>query len=259
MEGEVKEVTPVVVETPVAALPQPDPKELQLRIDQLTKDVETAKHEALKHQQTASKHAERAAKQEDALSGVAKLETQLAVNTEMLAEILDSREVEGFEDKPKKRRSEDFLERLKKSQEQVQESQNKTVQEKVWEADKLIKSVGLDMEKSPELHKAFVAFVHQDVDGMMEEVQKVVDAKKTEATKATETDEQVRTRLKFELLKDESFRREVLESLNLTKEKVVPSTSGRVFTRKEIAVMPMDEFEKIKPEADKACREGKIK
>ena len=58
----------------------------------------------------------------------------------------------------------------------------------------------------------------------------------------------------------EELERQFMEKHGLLKSETGgPSGGGRTFTREQIAAMPIEEFESLKPEIDKARKEGKIK
>lgn len=58
----------------------------------------------------------------------------------------------------------------------------------------------------------------------------------------------------------DQIRAEVMKEFNLLPTSTTgPSGSSKVFSRKAINEMPLDEYEKIQPEVDKARREGRIK
>lgn len=176
----------------------------QTKLEGLASELEQTKQEVAKWQTEAKAHQKNVSKKSEELEKQQNLEGRLEVLTEMVADIVDrSTEAEDYEE-PKQRKSEKYTSKLKEQETRTGDTTTQAEQQHfrglAQEADGLIKSVGLDMEESPELHKAFVQFVSKgDPERGLEEVKKVVN-KMTEA-KSKETEEQLVKRIREEELK----------------------------------------------------------
>ncbi len=173
----VKEETPETEE-----VTQPTVEELQKQNEVLKTQLGASQTEALQAKQTASKQANRAGKQEDLVNRMAGIEKVNTTLVDMMAEVID-RSGGEYEEK-QARPSVKYTEALKQSQEAKPAQVSTETPEELVEADRLIRSVGLDWEDSPELHKAYVKYGKGDAPGMLEETKKVVEAKKAEIAKS---------------------------------------------------------------------------
>ncbi len=154
--------------------------QLETDLANARKEAEAARREAKSHQEYGRKQHEELEKQRGLDTKVSGLETRLEVVTEMLADIVDRGEQEDVA-QPKRRKSEEYLARIKPAP--VVNPQVEAFNQAMSEADGLIKSVGLEMDKSPELEKAYLWFSVYNGQKGLEETKKVVEAKKAEATK----------------------------------------------------------------------------
>ena len=158
---------------------QPTVEELQGQLNTVTTERDAAKEEALAHQQNVSKKAGELAKREAQESKISGLEENVKVLTDMVADLVDRGDDEV--ETPKRRKSEEYLKQLKPN-----DTANVELSRKATEADKLARSVGLEVDKSPELRQAYILFRVGDADAGLEEIQRIVDSKKAEAAKPKE-------------------------------------------------------------------------
>lgn len=179
--AEAVEAQAEVVEPKVPAV-----EELTSQIATLNTELEAAKREAKSHQEYGRKTKEELDRQRGLDTKVSGLETRLQVVADMIASIMDAGAEEEPE-QPKKRRSEEYLARLNKEVKEVDPKQE-DMRRAVVEADGLIKSVGLEMDKSPETRMAYLLFRVGDYEAGLEEVRKVVEAKKPVQTEAKKED-----------------------------------------------------------------------
>ncbi len=236
----------VIKETPEATQAKaPSIEELTGKVTQLGADLEAARKEAKSHQEYGRKQHEELEKQKRLDTEVSTLKSQLQVQTEMIAAIMDKEgEVEETPEVPKKRRSEEYLARIK--QPPIVNPQQEAFMKVAEEADGLVKSAGLDMEKSPELKEAYRLFrvgmtsgyyIGDAQDGL-EEIKKVVEkitqTPKTEAKKELSESE------------EEEIARKYMEKKGLLKSDTsLPSGTGGKLTSETIAKMsPQERFER---------------
>jgi len=239
-----------------AQAPEPTMDELRTRISQLEGDVETAKGEAKAHQKFGEKTRAELERQRGLDDKVSKMENRLTIVTDMLAETLDRTSIEeSIEEKPQKRRSDEYLSRLERTNaekaEADRQSEQAYFQKKAAEADTLLRAAGLEMDKSPETKDAYIQFLLGNPDVGLEEVRRVVssrtEAKKPDAEEAVE----------------ERARKMLEERGQLDTDTGSPSGSGRVFSTSEIDTMPSEEYRKNfpngLPDIQKAINEGRIR
>jgi len=106
------------------------------------------------------------------------------VMLEMLADLVDR--MEGEEEPPKRRRSEDYLAKLKREE----PKQQTITPPEVMEADRMVRQAGLDWASSPELATAQFHFMYGRNDEGLEEVRRVIGEKKpVETPKGKSIDE----------------------------------------------------------------------
>jgi len=264
-----EEKTPEAEATPVVAQAiTPSVEELTSKAKQLEADLEAAKREAKSHQEYGRKQHEELEKQRGLDAKVSGLESRLQVQTEMIAALMDRGEEEGEETPaPKKRRSEEYLARIKQAP--VANPQQEAFMKVAEEADGLIKSAGLDMEKSPELKEAYrkfrigiaSGFYIGDAQDGLEEIKKVVEAKKPT---------EVKTEAEKRVISEEEKRgiiQEYMEKEGLLKSDTgMPSGAGdgiptdMAAFQKWIADIPQEEYEKkYASKVKQMMRDNKIK
>jgi len=135
-------------------------------------DLEQAQHKAKAEEQNVSKKERQLQEVRTQQTEVKDLKKTVDVLTTMVADLVDRGD---FEDEPAKRkRSEEYLSKLK-TEAPKEPSLPSDFIEAANEADKLAKSVGLDVEESDELAKAYRYFMKRDGDKGLEEVKRVVD------------------------------------------------------------------------------------
>ncbi|KKM25795.1 hypothetical protein LCGC14_1591360 [marine sediment metagenome] len=216
-----------------------DVESLKTRNEELTAQLASALTEAKGHQKRAEKNKGEA-------SRLDKIEKHIEVLTGMTAETLDKDEF------GEKRRSDTYLNRLKESDEQ-------RVKNQLMGADRRLKEIGLDMQSSDETQRAYNKYLLGDMDGCLDEVDRLIEGKKAEASKSKETDkssveEQVEERV-----------RQKMQQLNLldTDTGGPQGAGGKVFTTKEIDKMNIKEYREKFPsgygDVLKAIQEGRIK
>ena len=228
-QAEVAEAEPVDVEV------------LKTQIQELQTQVASSVTEAKGHQKRAEKNKAESARLE-------KIEKQIQVLTSMTADVLDK---EDFSES-KERKSETYLKHLKDSDEQ-------RVLSLLKGADKKLKDIGLDMQNSDETQRAYNKYLLGDMDGCLEEVDRLIDGKKAEATKSKETEElEVKKRV------DEEVRQKMEAKGFLGTDTGGPAGGGgKAYTTKEIEEMDIPTYRKNFPEGYgdvlKAIQEGRIK
>ena len=253
-EGENEEATlPENVEEAESSA-QPSLEELQTQVETLKGDLKSSKEESLKHQQNVTKKSDELSKKETAEKKIGGMENRLEVLTDMVADLVDSREDSEEESKPK-RRSEEYLARIK-----PQESLEQALNQKGREADRLAKSAGLDVTTSPELKDAYIRWLEGDGDGLVEEVKRVVDTKQSgaeEKEKPEELTSEDKGRIAREWMKEEG----------LTTQDTGGSSGGisgiptdMTQFRTWIAGISQEDYEeKYASDVNKMMKEGKIK
>ena len=189
-EAEVTEVTQAI---------EPSLDELKQKMVGLETELESAKKEAKSHQEYGRKQREELERQRGLDEKVSRLEDTQKVVAEMLADLIDRNADTEEEEKPKQRRSDAYRTKIDETQGQEQKRVTQRVREMALEADRLLKSVGFDMETSPEALKSYNLFLLGKPESGLEEVKRMVESKKTEAAKPKETPEQIGERLAKEM------------------------------------------------------------
>ncbi len=192
----------------------------------------------------AKGHQKRAEKNRSEGSRLEKLEKHIEALTGMAAENLDKDEY------GEKRRSDAYLDRIKESDEQ-------RVKNQLMGADRKLKEIGLDMQSSDETQRAYNKYLLGDMDGCLDEVDRLIENKKAEAPKETEksdVEEQV----------EERVRQKMEEKGLLGTDTGGPQgAGGKAFTTKEIDKMDIKEYREKFPggyaDVLKAIQEGRIK
>ena len=114
---------------------------------------------------------------------------------------------------------------------------------------------GLGLKETDPAYKRIRAFAKA---GDCESADEEIEALKTQEP-AKETGKETGEEMEARIREDER-KKTLMEKGLLTPEGGEPSAGGeRIFSKKELIDMPTDEYEKIKPEVDKARREGRIK
>ena len=205
MAKEDAEVVEETAQAEVQAPPIPTAEQLNETIAKLTAGIEEAKREAKSHQEYGRKTKEELDRQRGLDTKVSGLETRLEIVTEMMADLMDRGDVEQ-EEQPKKSRSQEYLARLK-SQPQVDVGKQREIEQfrdAAIEADRLVKSVGLEMDKSSETRIAYLLFETGHYEAGLEEVKRLVESKKPKETQETEADIEAKIEkgIRAKLLKD---------------------------------------------------------
>lgn len=244
-------------------------EQLQAMVKNLTADLEATRKEAKSHQEFGRKQQGELNKQRGMETKISGLETRLDVIAEMLANVMDRDEGIEEAEQPKKRRSQEYLGRLKETRAELNSRQaeiDPRQQEFVHiaeEADRLAKSVGLDMEHSPELKDAFrlfrggiaSSFNLVDAQDALDEVQKVVAKKQTPTEAKVDIEKLIEERAQ-KMLKDKGLL--VTDTGSLSS-----GQGGRVWSMSEVQAMLPSEYQRYfpggYPDVVAAQREGKIK
>jgi len=219
VEDAVGEVTPIV-----EAPPQPSVEELLGRLEEAGRKLEAAEQKAAAHERNVTKKSEELAKQRSVEKDIAELKTTVRVLADMTADLVDREGSDDEEPRPRRRKSEEYLSKLPKPGDKVQELTHDF--SKQVEADSLARSVSLDVPTSPELRTAYLLFRVGDEEAGLKEVKQVVDARKAEATKGKETEAQMRERIRLDILKEQGRLEEDLGGMG---------SAGKKFTRKDLA------------------------
>ncbi len=177
MTMEKTEEKAVETTTPSAPEPAKELETLRSQLAETTKTLEATREQARKHEQAATRNANKLQEQQKINTRIERLEELQRTQFEMQAEILDSINT-GQEDQPKIRRSEQYREKLKPTKTEEPPQYPPDFMDKAQEAEELARSAGLDMAKSKELRTARMAFRDFDADDGLEEVKKVVESKR---------------------------------------------------------------------------------
>jgi len=184
-ESVAEQVEQTESDTGQTAQQEPSLDELRSELEKTRQELQDKEAEISKWQTEAKSHQKNVTKKDSEIQRLRdnreSIETRLGVLTEMVADLVDSREeLSGYE-APKKRRSEEYLARLKTTEEQSRETQSNSERQRVMgmaqEADKLLQSVGLSMDESPEAMKAYNLWLRGDYEDSVEEVKKLVEQK----------------------------------------------------------------------------------
>ncbi len=197
----------------------------------------------------AKGHQKRAEKNRSEGSRLESLESRIETLTSMTAEVLD-KEADYSEDK--KRKSDVYLDRLKGEDEQRRLRVGQSL-------DRRLKDVGLVMQDSEETQRAWNKWLTGDVEGCSEEVDRVIETRKTEASKLKETEKS-----SIEEQVEERVRQKMEEKGLLGTDTGGPQgAGGKAFTTKEIDKMDIKEYREKFPggysDVLKAIQEGRIK
>ena len=215
-----------------------DVEALRTRNEELAAQLASALTEAKGHQKRAEKNKGEA-------SRLDKIEKHIEVLTGMTAKNLDRDD--EFSDK---RTSDAYLNRIKESDEQ-------RVKNQLMGADRKLREIGLDMQSSDETQRAYNKYLLGDMDGCLDEVDRLVEGKKAEAPKEPEKSD-------VEKQVEEQVRQK-MEKLNLldTDTGGPQGAGGKAFTTKEIDKMDIKEYREKFPggygDVLKAIQEGRIK
>lgn len=235
---------------------EPTAGELKIQLEQVRRDLTTAQEEAKAHQKFGTKAKAELEKQRKLDGRLDSLESTLKVLVEMQAESLDNAgegDLEG-----KQRKSEQFTKRLRDGEADRVRSEQQALLSIAQEADGLLKSVGMDME-SDEALKAYNLFLKGKPEAGLDEVKKLVTAKK-EAGTNKETEE-----VRIERLANERFNKLLKDKgLDFSDTGLPAGGGGGIPTERSklndwIEAMPQAEYERRKPEIDAMLASGKIK
>ncbi len=215
--------------------------------DNLASERDASREEAKKHQSNLSKKAEELSRKQAAETNLSNLSSKVDILANMMAEVVDSRE-NYDEEQPKRRRSTDYLSKLSELNKPTPDASQQEYNALAQEADDIIRTAGLEMNKSPELRQAYLLFRVGDAQAGLEETRKVVEVKKIEAAKVPD---------RKELTEDEEaeIARKYLEKKGTLKtETGGPSTGFADFKAKEKAYgrgeIPYTEYSEARKKAN---------
>ena len=236
---------------------QEEKTNLESEIATLKAELERARQEAKAEKQNVSKkerQLQSLRKQQEKIDG---LETRLEVVTSMLADLVDRGDIED-EPQPKRRRSEEYLQKIQQKEKEKPKEPEFPPEyiEAAAEADRLAKSVGLDMEESDELAKAYRYFIKGKGDEGLEETKRVVEQirkAQEESPKKKSIDELTDEEM------EEIARKYMEKKGTLHTDAGTPTSKGRVFTRQQIAKMSEKEYEENREAIMEAYQAGRIK
>jgi len=226
--------------------------ETKQQITELKTQLEAAKREAKSHQEYGRKQKEELDRQRGLDTKVSRLEDKFKVATDMLADLLDRESnEEEVEDRPKGRRSDAYREKLKQPDTEAQERERQRLVSLASDLDSKLRSIGMEMDKSPETKLAYALWRAGDVEAATEEVNKIVESKKTEAPESKENPEELVEQKAKEMFN--SFLKERgLDKVD-TGTPIGGTDSWADFQNKYIAGdIPFDEYE------ERAQKEGKL-
>ena len=131
-------------------------EDLRAKIADLEAEVSSAKSEAKAHQEYGRKIKAELDKQRGLEDRISQIEDNLRVSTDMLADLIDRNEEDLETPRSKGRKSEEYTSRIRESEKKRDEEVQREFYRLANEADKLLSSVGLQMDKSPETAAAYV-------------------------------------------------------------------------------------------------------
>jgi len=212
----------------------PKTEDLQQRVVSLQKQLDEWQTTAKSHQKATEKEKAEVQRLQAQVTSVEAMRQRLEVLTQMVADMMDTTSSEEIEDKPKQRRSEQYLKRLdeatKKTQEEAMTAQQREHQRIINEVVAQLQTANLQIAAmdSEEFIKAKLKFLEGKPSEGLEEVKRIVQAK-TEA-KPKETDEE-----KFERMYNERRKKEMKEKGELGAETGQPAgTAGSRFSREAL-------------------------
>jgi len=229
---------------------------LRSELENSRKDIEKWKNLADTHSKSAGKLGLDLREARVVRKNLNLLGTKVETLTQMVADIMDSMGTEELEEKPKKRRSEEYLQAIREKEKDLKLSEADIEKQRTLgvanQIISLTQPTGMELDKAPELREAYIRWLSGDYDNALEEVKKVVGETKP---RKSETEAELRERLKKELKK------EILQEMGATEtETGQPKGEGTyTFTKEQIEAMPTAEFEQKRDLINKARREDKIK
>jgi len=200
----------------------PDVASLEAELEKTRQELENARREAKAHQRNVSK-------KDTEVQAQRKIQESLGMRmdllTDMIAEVMDKSESPDYEDKPQQRKSDVYKQRMaeaKKSEvDAVTKTQEALIKTHANEIIQLTSPKGLELDKSPELLKAYNKWLTGDYEGAVEEVKSVMD-------KTTEVKEVVNqmSEEQFEKMYQERRKKERIESGELDAETGKPKAGS---------------------------------
>ena len=262
--GKVEELAKPAQEVPA---PEVEQAKLSSELEKIQKELTEAREEAKAHQRNVTKKEQELQQYKKSDEKISGLEDKIEIITQMIADVMDKDSSLEDEEKPRKRRSEEYLAKIaEKDTERKKQVKQATDQEFygiMSEADKLIKSVNLDMEKSLELREAYIKFLTGDIRGCAEEARRVVNT----LTEAKKVPQVIESEAEKEAKLRDKITKEIYEAKGWNiSDTGSPAGAGgkgipREMTRfKEwLATVPTSEYVKLKPEIDNMLAKGLIK
>jgi len=184
-------------ETPTMSLEDVQ-KELELTKAELGK----AKALASEHERNVTRKANELQKRQDLEGRIDSLTKKVETQIAMLADVMDRESYEEEEPKPKQRRSEQYLARLKEDEDKRNKSTEATEEQRVnfvaGEIIRLTTPNNMQLDESPELMKAHNLWLTGKFDEALQEVKRVVQPKET----PKESEDELKARLKEEARKE---------------------------------------------------------
>ena len=237
---------------------EPKTDESVAKISKLEKELEEARAEAKSHQKFGEKTRAELEKQRGLEDKVDRLENRLTVVTEMLAETLDKGDSGDFEDKPAKRRSDAYLERLNTTESQKEKERTAGEQAEyikkanaLWERAKVV--FANDDDNLERVEDALTL-------GKVERAEARVAKAEASKEKPVESEEE-----RIERRAEEKARQKLEESGVLETDTGLPGKSGgKVWSRVEIDALMANPREFGKqfpggvPEILELVKQGKI-
>lgn len=221
---------------------------LKSELEQAKQELQRLSEEAKAHQRNVSKKDVELQREKEYREAISQKIDILAAG---IAELMDTRssDEEEIDQKPRKRRSEEYLEKLKEADTAKVNSGQEYMLKKAREADALLGSVGLKMRESPETLSPYIKFMEGNIEDAMDEIRDLVSRKKAETTEPKETEEQLRARLRKEVEREILEKRGELDAEDgqpagvkkeLTVDDVKGMTPEQIMARyKEIAKLPL--------------------
>ena len=236
-----------------------DVEAIKTQLAEAQAKLEEAQRESKSHQEFGRKTKQELDRQRNLESEVASLKEELRGAVAELMEVIESRSEVDTEERPRKRKSEEYRERHKEPEITPEQQRFMILGQ---EADKVLKDAGLQITDA-EAFGVYDLFRANHADAGLREAIRIAEQKKTEATRKTQESEAEKdTKRKQDI---EEAARKLLEERGVLKTDTgTPmGSSGQVFTMSEVRNMQLSEYHKHFPQGFtdviKAKNEGRIK
>ena len=236
-----------------------DVEAIKTQLAEAQAKLEEAQHEAKSHQEFGRKTKQELDRQRNLESEVASLKEELRGAVAELMDVIESRSEVDSEERPRKRKSEEYRERHQAPEIKPEQQRFMILGQ---EADRVLRDAGLQITDA-EASVVYDLFKANQPDAGLREAIKLTEQKKTEATRKTQESETEKEAKRKQDIEEAA--RQLLEERGVLKTDTgAPmGSSGQVFTISEVLNMPRSEYQKHFPQGFpdvmKAKQEGRIK